>query len=738
MQLGGTKMVKRELESLAIYEISEDADTLPMACLYNLYKEKPSETIYIVKQGKLYGIVCMGEVIYGDKRNEIVKINKSFTMLEEYNIVKAHEIFANRENIYKIPVIGKQGQLLGDYSRWDDVLYIERNHLRLMQEFIIKKLLHQYKAVYVIEPAENDYPQYLGLCTYLEKFQIRYVVISKEEFGEKRAERAISIFLSEDERRATQCLYGIVPRKYNVQGYNNFRFDWTEDAEWNIRMATYRSILEQVEEEIQLKQLHIEKPMELLYGNIDEKMTIFLSELQKRGMKCFHICEYNEVEKLTDYEENFRKEIYERNITKPVDLKHPWPQNKEFYGELYQQEDYRDNIAQEEIWNAWRTFEYVKKITGKYFNAKDGKRKTCFQPEKYIGTIYILGACTATGAWEEDSHTIESFLQKILLKKGYAYRVENYGTRICFPMLENRMKEIDKFYKNDILVIIGVKRVMGIPEKSAEKIFEQYRMPTKWVTNMYVHSNWKANKIIAEDLLEELKPYLTDSKVENREELHINLNDIMRDYIQHKYLDVYFGDFVVENYEKIGAVVINCNPFTKGHRYLIEQARQQVEFLIIFVVEEDASLFSFEERFKMAVDATKDLSNVMVVPSGSFILSEDNFPEYFSHRNGELDVLHAEYDITIFADYIAKELHITHRFAGKETSDKVKMIYNDAMKKILTQRRISFIEIPKMMVNDEEITGYKVIRYLNFKKYDRAFAMVVGTTKEYLEQLVDY
>ena len=35
----------------------------------------------------------------------------------------------------------------------------------------------------------------------------------------------------------------------------------------------------------------------------------------------------------------------------------------------------------------------------------------------------------------------------------------------------------------------------------------------------------------------------------------------------------------------IGSIVMNCNPFTLGHRYLIEQSAAKVERLFVFVVE---------------------------------------------------------------------------------------------------------------------------------------------------------
>ncbi|MDO4191499.1 MAG: adenylyltransferase/cytidyltransferase family protein, partial [Bacteroidales bacterium] len=40
-----------------------------------------------------------------------------------------------------------------------------------------------------------------------------------------------------------------------------------------------------------------------------------------------------------------------------------------------------------------------------------------------------------------------------------------------------------------------------------------------------------------------------------------------------------------------GCIVMNCNPVTKGHVYLIETAAKQVDTLHVFCVKEDASVF---------------------------------------------------------------------------------------------------------------------------------------------------
>lgn len=119
-------MLKRDITQLAVYHIEEETDTLFFPCLRTLYLEKTSDTIYITRNKKLYGIIGRKEVLRRSPDGK-VKINKSFTILTGYNVIKAHEIFQRNIYINKIPVINEQGELLGDYSRWDDMLYIERN-----------------------------------------------------------------------------------------------------------------------------------------------------------------------------------------------------------------------------------------------------------------------------------------------------------------------------------------------------------------------------------------------------------------------------------------------------------------------------------------------------------------------------------------------------------------------------------------------------------------------------------
>lgn len=55
---------------------------------------------------------------------------------------------------------------------------------------------------------------------------------------------------------------------------------------------------------------------------------------------------------------------------------------------------------------------------------------------------------------------------------------------------------------------------------------------------------------------------------------------------------------------------MNANPFTLGHRHLIELANQENDLVYVFVVAANASLFNTDERMKLVQAGTADLLNI--------------------------------------------------------------------------------------------------------------------------------
>ena len=179
---------------------------------------------------------------------------------------------------------------------------------------------------------------------------------------------------------------------------------------------------------------------------------------------------------------------------------------------------------------------------------------------------------------------------------------------------------------------------------------------------------------------------------------------------------------------------MNCNPFTKGHQYLIEYAASQVDYLYIFVVQEDKSFFTFDDRFELVKAGTAHLNNVIVVPSGEHVLSYKTLPIYFEKEEQKTAKVDATQDVEIFARYIAPRLGITCRFAGEEPIDMVTKQYNEQMASILPEFGIEFIEIPRKTTatDNEVISASRVRRFMKEEKWEEIRGLVPETTFEYL------
>ena len=730
-------MIRRNLSQLAVYQTEEELNSIPFEYLQNLYMDKTSEIIYFTKGKQLYGIVCMQEVFRG---KDVVKINKSFTVLQGGNMIQACRIFQSRKiKIHEIPIVNEQGELVGDYSCWDDILYIERNQKQFMQEENVKKTLGHYTKIYVVKPVNGKYSYFLQLTDYLTRFGIRHVLLDKEQIAGMLSDNTCFIFVDEDERRGTECLLRMEPYLYDIRGKYIYEYDMLNNMGYNVKWITYKSLLAQIIRNSQFEKIGIDKPDSIYCDLVDDKATVLLSKLNERGVKCFCLYDFEDKDKISEYCINFQKEVKERLIKFPKSMKKPWPkkdENPDFFGELYQYEDYEKEIVQQETCFPLSTFEYKNGIVGKYCNARNGRRVTCFQPKEYIGTIYTFGRCMMLGIYAEDQNTIASILQKKLIENGYAYRVEN-----CADMLrsdcsiDERLQEIGSFCINDIIIFLSSppNKVVNMQGMALETIYEKHKIPSTWVTDTaYGHCNYKVNQIVADEILEMIKPSLLNkTEISNEEEVPFSVYEEMKNYVKHKYLEYYFSNFNGGKYATVGAIVMECDPFSIEQSYWIEWAGRQVEFLIVFIIERDVLTFSFEERYRMAAEGTKAIGNVMVIPSGPCILSDITFREYFSGGEKRAVICNARYDINVFADYIAKPLHITHRFIGKESKREKAEIYNEEMKRILPQKGITVVEIPEMP-QGKSICSSKVIAYLKNEEYDKAFELLPDSTKKYM------
>ena len=184
---------------------------------------------------------------------------------------------------------------------------------------------------------------------------------------------------------------------------------------------------------------------------------------------------------------------------------------------------------------------------------------------------------------------------------------------------------------------------------------------------------------------------------------------------------------------KIGAAVMHCNPFTLGHRYLVETAAKKCDHLYVFVLSEGGAMFSPEDRMEMVRAGTADIPNVTVLPTGPYLISSATFPSYFLKDKENLPQIQCRLDIEIFTRYFAPYFGITHRFVGSEPFSPSTAMYNEALVTYLPPAGIAVTELPRMEANGTAVSARAVRALLEAGEKEKAAAMLPKTTVEILK-----
>ncbi|MDR0785983.1 MAG: polysaccharide pyruvyl transferase family protein, partial [Treponema sp.] len=390
----------------------------------------------------------------------------------------------------------------------------------------------------------------------------------------------------------------------------------------------------------------------------------------------------------------------------------------------------------------------------KYFNSINGCRVTTDLPEQSNGNVYMFGNSVAYGVGCSDEHTIESFLQGALNRDAIQMQVVNCGNGGAMNVVECRRRMDDvPFADGDTAVLLlsgqsdKIVEIMGrtFPICDARKLFDRpHYYGEIWLDAD--HFNFVGNRIVANELAETLAQagvFKQDDSAayKNLAAQTTQAKEVRRDVLlsaeNEEKLAEYVGKIKQIGGERggvKGAIVMNCNPFTLGHLYLIEYAAGRVDALYIFVVEEDKSIFPFADRFQLVKAGTARLPNVVVVPSGQFIISKTTFQMYFLKETRQNATIDASMDVEIFGQRIAPALGVTVRFAGEEPLDNVTRQYNAAMRAILPKYGVRFEVIPRKESGDAPISASRVRAFLKENNFEEIAKLVPKTTLEYLKE----
>lgn len=392
-------------------------------------------------------------------------------------------------------------------------------------------------------------------------------------------------------------------------------------------------------------------------------------------------------------------------------------------------------------------------------------RQTTEQPVVSDRTIHVVGSGLAFGIGVEDAHTIASFLQRQLNRyepNGARCRVVNHGVGdfavaahdAYVQALPSLMKEATS---NDALICMYEKRysfgerephvfecLRGVLAPYGVQVIDlayalQLAQRTKPVFVDDRHVNYRGASSIATKVFFDFVKGVVDGTIEslvkkeeqatsNTEALNVSEDAEFMGYIE------YLQRERAEEDGLFGCVVMNCNPFSKGHRYLVERAAAEVDHLYVFVVEEDRSFFKFEDRLRLVCEALSDMKKVTVLRSGKFIISTVTFPGYFSKDSVQEVTVDTSLDLSLFGEHIAPALGITVRFAGKEPLCAVTRQYNRAMRETLPEYGVDFVEFDRIEREGAPISASRIRALLKDRDFEAIKKLVPECVLAYLRE----
>ncbi len=395
---------------------------------------------------------------------------------------------------------------------------------------------------------------------------------------------------------------------------------------------------------------------------------------------------------------------------------------------------------------------YYEDYQSPFYNIVAGHRITLNKEwELYTQDIDMYGHCIAFGVYVEDKYTIASVLQKEINQSClYTFNVNNWGISgvsimEMFACMQNKVHR-----ENDIIIfLVGVEEIdffkrldknITIIELS-DCFNAAYQELGLFFMDRPIHCNYKANQLIARNIFETLLKEYNAGRITIVQDIDTPRKETSVEYaslLPNRELEQFIHKLrkqAIPSDGRKGAIVMNCNPFTNGHRYLIEKASELVDILYIFVVEEDKSYFKFEDRIELVRRGCDDLKNVCILPSGKFMISSVTFPEYFLKEDKQEVKIDMSLDVEIFANYIAPALGITVRFVGEEPIDMITRQYNETMRRILPAYHIDLVEIPRKSTDEnasDVISASRVRSLLTERKWKEIKKLVPETTFQFL------
>ena len=321
--------------------------------------------------------------------------------------------------------------------------------------------------------------------------------------------------------------------------------------------------------------------------------------------------------------------------------------------------------------------------------------------------------------------------------------------RFCLYQELQKIESPNSKYKSlaaDWTYVIPILQVQGICCCNIIPVVEKYTDTEIFVD--YIHFSPNGNKLIAK----ELSKYINATAYMKNRESKIEFKELKDEYariINERKGDLtskFFDNEKFENFlmdlnrissgksSEAVVIVMNANPFTLGHLYILEEASRRFPYVYVLAVQEAQTAIPFEDRIELIIKGTKHLNNISIIPSSEFVVSTVTLPEYFNKDKEQMITVDASRDICLFVDYVMPALNVSTRVAGDEPYCRVTREYNRQIKETFEKKGKHFIQIERKKSHDIYISASKVRRALVDGDFDTIKSFVPITTYDYLLQ----
>ena len=364
--------------------------------------------------------------------------------------------------------------------------------------------------------------------------------------------------------------------------------------------------------------------------------------------------------------------------------------------------------------------------------------------------IFIYGPCFVYGTCVPKSYRLQIILSKMFPK----YSVVNCGVKNGHSLLNDLLYILNTDIKaGDILIdmnVFPIEESITIKEKCGLSEFSLYFNKYMDDECQFLDNTFHANAKVTYLAATFIKTLIPDNKIinstnhssrylfETNKISKIDTKSIIGKSLMSSYIEYIKGyRRETRNGQVVGSVMLTANPLTKGHEYLIGQAKSKCDLLYVFIVEENSFYFTTTERLNIVRSVIKD-PNIVILTTGNVMTARYTFPDYYQQNHTKTDVslgLMSDLHFFLFGSVVAPLLNITKRFVGEEVKGSVTDYYNNKLLAILPSYGIEVEIIPRLCCSDGTVISASLVRELIDKQDGDSLSKLISpVVVEYIKR----